>query len=401
MSFSPIHASPGAGLAESSGAAVLHSHHYHGSLLRALYEAQGIDPAGILLDAVEACGTGAAAPVPADCGEGWGWLAERFRAAGLGGLACDQLKTAGTGRVLLRSSHFAAAWRARYAPARRPVCAVPAGLLARLLSQATGSDRTVIESACAAQGADACTFEVAATKNASPAAPAPEPRPAALPSAGDAARSGDTGALLGRPLAASGEGTVEGPGGPFAALPAEFYAAATRLFEIEVPRARGAKFGSLPGILLMEAAHWNGFQLFAEVLSSAEWGEAGHGQADSDHERVQALLSIPEQLGWGSWEICSFVAGERLLVRVHDSYEALGYERLFGRSAEPRCVVARGAAAAVMNLLYRSGGSAPGARDTSTYNSLFRSPHTFRAVETRCRAQGDPFCELVANPLTV
>src|SRR5690606_42432 len=137
-----------------------------------------------------------------------------------------------------------------------------------LLSEAMGNDRTVVESACAAQGADVCTFEVAETKNASPAAPAPEPRRAALPSAGDGPRSRDTGALLGRPLGASAEETAEGPGGPFAALPAEFYAAVTRLFEMEVPRARGAKFGSLPGILLMEAAHWNGFQLFAEALSS-------------------------------------------------------------------------------------------------------------------------------------
>src|SRR5690606_31499231 len=136
--------------------------------------------------------------------------------------------------------------------------------------------------------------------------PAPEPRRAALPSAGDGPRSRDTGALLGRPLGASAEETAEGPGGPFAALPAEFYAAVTRLFEMEVPRARGAKFGSLPGILLMEAAHWNGFQLFAEALSSTERGQSGHGPAGSEHERVQALLSIPEQLGWGSWEICSF-----------------------------------------------------------------------------------------------
>lgn len=401
MSFSPIHASAAAALAESTGAPVLHSHHYHGSLLRALYEAQGIDPARILLDAVEACGTGAAAPVPANARASWGWLTERFRVAGLGRLACDRLTAAGTGSVLLHSSHFAAAWRARYAASRQPVCAVPAGLLARLVSEAVGSDRAVVESACAAQGADACTFEVAAVKDTSLSALSQGSRAVASAAAEDEGHWGGAGAMLGHALTPSVDGMIQAPGGPFAAFPAEFYAAVSRLFEIEVPRARGAKFGSLPGILLMEAAHWNGFHLFGEVLASAEWRESRRVRGESERERVQALLAIPEQLGWGSWEICSFVPGERLIVRLHDSYEALGHERLFGRSREQRCVVARGAAAAVMNLLYRSGGTAEGARDISTYNSLFRSPHTFRAVETRCRAQGDSFCELVANPLTV
>ena len=387
-------------LVGASGVHVLHSHHYHASLLRALHEAQGVDPACLLRDAVEACGTGIVAPPPVAAeGGGWGWIAERFRRSGLGRLDIAGLGAEGTGTVVLHASHFATAWRARYAVPRVPVCAVPAALLGRLLSDAAGADRSATEVRCAARGDSACAFEVIAS-----GVPAPSPAVSTLPvsasePAGEPAESEAT--LLDTALVADREGVIRTPGGLFAGLPAEFYAAVSRIFELEVPRVRGAKFGSLPGILLMEAAHWNGFQLFGDLLASREWREGvGPGLA-TEIERVRALLSVPERLGWGSWEIRSFVAGERIIVRVHESYEALGHERLFGRAREPRCVVARGAAAAVMNVLYRAGDGLDGELSTSRYNALFRSPHTFRAVETRCRAQGDSFCELVANPLSV
>lgn len=386
-------------LAGAAGVHVLHSQHYHASLLRALREAQGIDAAILLTDGVAACGSGIVAPPPVIAEDGaWGWIAERFRRSGLGRLEVAGLGAAGTGTAVLHGSHFATAWRARYAMPRMPVCAAPAALLARLLSDSAGADRSAAEVRCAARGDSACTFEV--TASVGPASASSVPRlPVTREAAPEVPESGVT--LLDTALVADAEGVINAPAGVFAGLPAEFYAAVCRIFEVEVPRVRGAKFGSLPGILLTEAAHWNGFQLFGEILASAEWREQVEPGLGTETERVRALLEVPERLGWGAWEIRSFVAGERIIVRVHESYEAIGHERLFGRAQEPRCVVARGAAAAVMNVLYRAGDGLGGELTTSRYNALFRSPHTFRAVETRCRAQGDSFCELVANPLTV
>lgn len=392
MSHSPT-PSATAVLADTTGAHVLHSHHYHGPLLRALHEADGIDAGALLLSAVEACGSGIVGPAPIDAG--WSWLEDRVHAAGLGHPVRGDM-SGGIGTLRLEDSHFAAAWRARYAPARRPVCGVAAAVIAKLLSETAGAVRRVSETACVAAGARACVFEAcAAPGGALPdeagysftGADATPPRPA----------------FPGRALEASADGAIRGTGGPFAALPAEFYAAVAHLFEVEVPLRRGAKFASLPGILLMEAAHWNGFRLFGETLASdGSRDDEGEPAGMDDDVRLRTLLQIPAALGWGRWELASFVPGERLIVRIHDSYEAIGHERLFGRSPGPRCTVARGAAAAVMNLLYRSAdGTTRAALDGSRYNALFRSPRTFRAVETRCRAQGDACCELVTNPLTV
>ena len=56
--------------------------------------------------------------------------------------------------------------------------------------------------------------------------------------------------------------------------------------------------------------------------------------------------------------------------------------------------------AALMNVLFAGDVLAPPALDQSVYNSLFRSPSSFRAIETRCVARGDEYCEFVANPLS-
>jgi hypothetical protein len=51
-------------------------------------------------------------------------------------------------------------------------------------------------------------------------------------------------------------------------------------------------------------------------------------------------------------------------------------------------------------VLFTGDALAPPVLDQSVYNTLFRSPFSFRAIETRCRAMGHPYCEFVANPMS-
>ena len=86
---------------------------------------------------------------------------------------------------------------------------------------------------------------------------------------------------------------------------------------------------------------------------------------------------------------------------MHDGYEALSYLALAGRPASsPKCYFSRGFVGGLMNVLYGGDVLSPPALDQKVYNSLFRSPASFRAIETRCQAMGDPCCEFVANPLS-
>jgi hypothetical protein len=53
-----------------------------------------------------------------------------------------------------------------------------------------------------------------------------------------------------------------------------------------------------------------------------------------------------------------------------------------------------------MNLLAVGDIAARPELTASCYNQLFRSPLSFRAVETRCHATSDPYREFIANPLS-
>jgi predicted hydrocarbon binding protein len=390
-------------VAEAGGTLVLHSRHYHAALLRTLFEAEGIEADVILRDAGRVATDVYHGAIEIGDGAARG-LTESIRSAGLGQVTGVSLGVDGTGEIQLRASHFATAWTARYPAAASPVCAATTGILSSILSSLHGRSLTVEESACVAAGDAACTFSVSHGEvDRSQPARAGQADPAVVRQRGACEEDGGglIDDLFGGPFRADEGGVMAGPGGPFALLPAAFYAAVAGGFEREIPRRRGPKFGNLPGILLQEAAHRNGFSLFGEILRSAAWLERVEPRLATAEERLRMLLRLVGAIGWGSWEVKSFVPGERLIVQVEDSYEAVAHGRLFGQATSPRCYVARGAAAAIMNLLFRAGNLRGSELTDSDYNRLFRSPASFRAVETRCRALGDPVCEIVANPLSL
>jgi predicted hydrocarbon binding protein len=392
-------------LAGDGGAHVVHSHHYHSALLRALYEAGDIDASALLADAAAASGV-PSLQLPDDRAEGAVRLgiADCFKEAGLGIVDLGGLNARGEGNAVVRGSHFAAAWMRRYRASSLPICAASGAFLAAAASRGYRRSLEAIETRCAASGAPVCTFRLRpAAGNAAvqEVGDACEGLGRGVQGVARAAHEVAIGALFGAATTVTDADPIEVPGGPFTRLPATFYAGVTHRFEYEIPRVRGAKFGNLPGILLLEAAHRNGFHLFGELLRSPVCTGAPETEIRSSEEQLHLMLGVIESLGWGRWELRSFASGERLIARIADSYEAVAHQRLFGSEASPRCYVARGAAAALMNLLFREDGCRGTTSTASRYNELFRSPASFRAVETRCRAMGDDFCEIVANPLSI
>ena len=292
----------------------------------------------------------------------------------------------------LRGPRVALAWRTRFGKAKGPICAPTAGFLAGALTAALGRRHEVQEVSCAAYNALACRFRVVAGE------PVPEPewaRPAAAPPAPPARGDGAW-----TPPPADEEGRIGWMGELFTALPAEFYLQSSRRYEREVPRQLGEKFGNLPPLVLVESGHRSTYHALGEMTRSEHWRSEVRPSLHSREDWLDALLALPEGLGWGRWRIQAFQPGESLTLRVDDSYEGAGYLSRWGPAATPKCYHARGAAAALMNLLYVGDLRDEPTLSASHYNALFRSPVSFRAVETRCRALDDPFCELVVNPLS-
>jgi predicted hydrocarbon binding protein len=386
-----LQAAPSAALAgERSRGLVLHSHYYHAALHRAITETGKIDGRLLLERAAAVAAARQWKTSPDDvCREE---RVHRVVGAMALGEASFVTREGDALRFALAGSPLAAARVAMFGPAAAPACDLVRGMVSGSLSAAEGRDFAVEEEHCEAAGASQCLFAVrplSASLDVPELAGPPEHHPDHRSSAGSASER-----LL--PSGWEVESVLEN----YACSSPEVLVRAAEDFETELPRVMGSKFANLASIVLTEASHLGAFYGFAELLRSQE-GRAllGTGGAATG-EAVESLLAVVAELGWGDWRLEVLVPQQRLTVRVHNGYDALWRRALTGPAEAPRCYFARGVVAALMNLL--SVGDVRGATavDPSLYNELFRSPLSFRAIETRCQAMGDPYCEFVANPLS-
>lgn len=135
--------------------------------------------------------------------------------------------------------------------------------------------------------------------------------------------------------------------------------------------------------LLIEAAQECGYATFQGIRNSWEWEEIVQPMIEKKEDQIMGFTAVAVAFGWGDLEVKELVPEEKLVIRVHDSYEATGYLQGYGLADSGKCYMLRGVSAAFMDLLY--GGQYP------------EGCFTFLAEESSCRAKGDPYCEFVAR----
>ena len=169
------------------------------------------------------------------------------------------------------------------------------------------------------------------------------------------------------------------------------YAAARRL------EREGDGISDDARVLLVEAGHVCAFNTFGGIMKSAEWDAVVRPMIESREDWIRGMVAVVNAFGWGRWQVDELVPGERLTVRIEDAYEACGYLRDYGISDRPRCYLATGGVAGLMNLLYVGDITARPDLTEEVYFNLFRTVERFSAEETRCLSMGHPHCEIVAR----
>lgn len=150
-------------------------------------------------------------------------------------------------------------------------------------------------------------------------------------------------------------------------------------FEKKLGREQKAEAAAL----LIEAAQECGYATFQGIRNSREWEELVKPMIERREDQIAGFAAVAVAFGWGDLEVKELIPGEKLLIRVSDSYEATGYLDLHATSDTGKCYMLRGVTGAFMDLLY--GEDYP--------DGCF----AFIADETVCRAKGDPYCEFVAR----
>ncbi len=149
--------------------------------------------------------------------------------------------------------------------------------------------------------------------------------------------------------------------------------------------------------LLMEAGHVCAFNTFGGIMKSAEWEAVVKPMIETREDWILGMTAIVNAFGWGRWKVEELVPGESLRISIRDSYEATGWLRDYPESDVPRCYLACGGVAGLMNLLYVGDITAGPELNEANYVELFKGGERFEAEETSCIACGHDHCEFVAK----
>lgn len=372
---------------------VRHAHFYDAALHRAITETGSGTGRQVLERAAASAAYRALAGSVA--GDAAGELHALFASTGLGRLqVCEAGPTHAD--ITVAPSDYVRARLEMFGKSSAPACDVARGVIAGSLGAVYGDTFSVTEVECVAMGASACRFVAEKSTDGSsidllPTFDWPDRLPSEVSEAGGSALLEDIGGAAG-----------DGPDGlSYGRLWVELYARAAHEFEQEIPRAMGPKFSNLASVVLTEAAHLGTFYSVGGLIRSPDWSARVIPILPSREEWAHGIIRLVESFGWGSWRVQLLAPQERFTVRIYDGYEALAYLALESEPAKsPRCYFARGFTAALMNVLFAGDVLGADELNQTVYNSLFRSPSSFRAIETRCVAMGDPYCEFVANPLS-
>ncbi len=384
----------------------LHSHHYHFQLQYTLGLTDFVDGAALTRDVARRSfaallrnrfGGGGADPA-----EVLAFACALFQAMGFGRVRIDGAAAAATPNAAAVAGAtspigmYADGWTPAYGYPRGKVgaCDFPAGFIAGALEVAYGRAFDVTETACKANGAEACTFASHALDHARADAlfdtghvggPAVDLAPgsgARIPHGVDEA--GIMKAVLGLPLTGDPQtGLAKTFGILLNWTPQQFYSGVentfiTRLAEYDLGLERNAEE------LLLFDGEACALNTFHGITRSPEWAGLVKPMLARPGDAVVALTAVMNCLGWGKAVVTELTPGEGVTLELYGGQESLGYRAMFGESKKPRCYAFSGAVRALMEVFL------PGEVVESKFGR-------FRVEETRCVAMGAPHCELKAT----
>ena len=282
----------------------------------------------------------------------------------------------------MRSSHYAMGWLSKFGRSDRAHCHFAAGFVEAAARHLFGGDFTARETSCVAKGDAHCVIEVA--RGGAPLSSSPGAGSLATFGARPAAatrtpvnEAAIIEACSGLPLAGDREGLVHAFGVSLTRHHANYYNLLCYRFERELESSAGPAAMEAARLLFIEAGRVCAFHTFGGIMLSAEWDALIKPQCQTREDWVYGMVSVVNALGWGRWSVAAIEPGARLELVVDGSYESNGYLAMYGASTAPRCYLATGGAAGLMNLIYNADIIARPELTPEFYEQTFRNPGFF------------------------
>lgn len=154
--------------------------------------------------------------------------------------------------------------------------------------------------------------------------------------------------------------------------------------------------GDYGALLLQESGHTCAFFTLGGLMSSPEFDTIAVPMCKTREDWVIAATTFLNAFGVGFFSV-EELSAERAVFRVHDDPESVAYLQMYGKSPAPISHITKGVTAGVMNIVYAVDIASKPSLTPELYMNLLENPKHFRAEQTKCLAQDDPYSEFVVT----
>lgn len=147
-----------------------------------------------------------------------------------------------------------------------------------------------------------------------------------------------------------------------------------------------------------QCGHVCAFNTLGGIAESPEFFGLVVSKCKTNEDWIHGLVAVINALGWGVWRVERIVPGQELIIRIYNSYEGIGYRRLYPQSNERTLsFLAMGAVRGLAHLFWKINIQDRPKLTNEFYAEVFNKPNgQFHAEQTHAIAAGDEYDRIVA-----
>lgn len=151
--------------------------------------------------------------------------------------------------------------------------------------------------------------------------------------------------------------------------------------------------------MFIQAGHICAFNTFGRIMSSPEWDAIVAPMCDTKEDWFHGMIAALNILGWGVYRVEKIESRQELIVRVYNSYEGVGYRRMYSTTNDKNIsFFAMGAILGLVHLLWKVDIRDKPELTQEFYVKQFNNPENSYTIEqTDAIAAGDEYDRFVVS----
>lgn len=149
--------------------------------------------------------------------------------------------------------------------------------------------------------------------------------------------------------------------------------------------------------VFIQGGHICAFNTFGGIMSSPEWDAVIKPMCKDEIDWIHGMIAVINALGWGVWRLEKIDPGKEMVVRIYNSYEGVGYRRMYPQTSEVELsFLAMGAVLGLAHLFWKIDIRERPELNQDFYAAVFNNPENrFSVKQTHAIAAGDAYDRVV------